>query len=111
LQASQRFLGGLSASQAAWTQHRFFEVIRTGRPGSDDPETVLARVKQNVQARVNDAAAEQLMARLDAFPEEALALALHNIEREKLSPEEKRRRRARQATYYRQLQIRGLGSP
>jgi hypothetical protein len=61
---STRFLSGLSASQVAWTQHRFLEVIRTGQPGSDDPEVVLARVKQNLQARVNDVAAEQLMARL-----------------------------------------------
>lgn len=111
MQPSTRFLCGLSPSQSAWAQHQLLEVSRSGQSGSDDPETVLARVNQNLESRVNDDTAERLLKRLVEYREEALALALHNIEREKLSPEERRRRRARKATYYRRLQIQGVLSP
>jgi hypothetical protein len=38
-------------------------------------------------------------------------LALHDIEHQKLSPEEKRRRTAQKATYYRLRQIQELRGP
>jgi hypothetical protein len=115
MQPSTRFLHGLNASQTAWAQHRFLEVVRSGQPGSDDPATVLVRVTQKLETTVNDARANQLLHRLRTLHDEALELVLHNIEHDWLSPEEKRRRRVRKATYYGQRYfgariIRGNGS-
>jgi hypothetical protein len=76
---------GLTAPQVTWTENRFFDVIRSGQVGSDDPETALARAKQNLPARSNDNYAAQLM--------------------------NTRRRKAQKATYCRQLQIQSLGGP
>jgi hypothetical protein len=101
MKPSTRFLHGLNPSQIAWAQHRFLEVVRSGQPGSDDPKAVLARVTQKLEATVHDTRANQLLHRLKTLHEEALELALHNIEHERLSREEKRRNRARKETYYR----------
>jgi hypothetical protein len=42
---------------------------------------------------------------LAAYPEPVNALVLHNIERHKLSREQKRRLKAQKVTYYRRLQV------
>jgi hypothetical protein len=110
MQPSTRFIRGLTASEASWIQHRLLEEIRSGRPGPDDPETVLARVKQALESQVNDVRACELLSRLDALSDEAMELAFHNIEPEKLPPEEKRRHEAQRATHYRQRQMLGLGN-
>jgi len=81
------------------------------QPGSGDPEIVMAKAKQNLGTRANDETASRLLNQLVAFPEEAVALAAHNIEYQKLSPEEKRRRKAQKATHYRWLQIQRLLNP
>jgi hypothetical protein len=78
MQPSTRFLCGLSPSQTAWVQHRFFEVVRSAQPRSDDPETVLAVVTQKLQVTVNDERAHELLQRQTALREEALELALNN---------------------------------
>jgi hypothetical protein len=110
MQPSTRFIRGLTASEAAWIQHRLLEEIRSGRPGSDDPKAVLARVKQTLKSQVDDVRACELLIRLDTLSDEAMELVLHDIEHERLSPEEKRRRKAQKATDYRQRQMLDLGS-
>jgi hypothetical protein len=83
-------------------QHRLLEEIRSGQPGSNDPETLLAKVTEDLRQSERRETAGQLLKQLASYPGEALALVLHNLEHEKLSPEEKRGRRARKATHYRQ---------
>lgn len=68
---------GLTASQVTWIQDRFFEVIRSGEPGSVDPETVRTRVTEDLQQSDNDNTAEQLLERRHSLEGEALAQALH----------------------------------
>jgi hypothetical protein len=61
MQPSTQFLHGLTASQTAWIQLRLLEVIRSVRPGSSTPETVLARVKETLESRVNEDTARELL--------------------------------------------------
>lgn len=110
MQPSTRFLSGLTTPQITSIQNRILEVIRAARPGSDNPEPVLARVRENLEATANDDTGRLLLERIASLRGEALALALHNIEHQRLSPEEKRRHRARKVTYYRQRQIEGMSS-
>jgi hypothetical protein len=111
LQPSKQLLSGLSPNDISRIQYKLLEVIRSGQPGSDDPATVLARVTEDLKQRDDSETAGQLLKQLAAYPGEALALVLHNLEHEKLSPDDKRRRNARKATYYRQRQMQGLCSP
>jgi len=109
MQPSTGFIRGLTASEASRIQHRLLEQIRSGQPKSDDPGTILARVKRKLEARVNDDTARELLGRLSALADDARELELHDVEHEGLSPEEKRRRTAQKATYYSHLT--GLSSP
>jgi hypothetical protein len=111
MQPSTRFLRGLTASEASWIQHRLLEEICSGRPGSDDPESVLVRVKQRLGSQADDVRACEQLSRLDTLSAEAMELALHDIEHERLSPEEKRRLKAQRAVYFGQRQMQGLCSP
>jgi hypothetical protein len=65
----------------------------------------------HVSTRFNDDRAEEILNRIKALPNEALALALQNIQRGKLSPEENRRRRARKATVLPATPDPGFGGP
>jgi hypothetical protein len=105
LQPNKQFLSGLNAADISRIQRDLLEVICSGQPGSDDPETVPAEATEEREPRVDDNASGQLLKQPASCPGEALALAMHNIQRERLSPKEKRRHRARKATYYRPRQI------
>jgi hypothetical protein len=111
LQPSEQCLSSLNAADISRIQPALLEVICSGQPGSDDPETVLARVKQRLKSQVDDVRACELLSRLDTLLAEAMELVLHDIEHERLSPEEKRRLTAQKATYYRRRQIERMRSP
>jgi hypothetical protein len=110
LQPSKQFLSGLNVADISRTQHDL-EVIRSRQPGSDDPETVLASATEKLKLRANDNASDQLQKQLASYLDEALALALHNIGREKLSREEKRRCRPRKRRTTGSARLRGWASP
>jgi hypothetical protein len=111
LQRRKQFFSGLGEADISRIQHKILGDIRLGQPGSGDPETVPARVSEDLKRRASSETGHQLLKQVAAYPGEALALVLHNLEHEKLSPQEKRRRKAQRATYHRLRQIQGLGGP
>jgi hypothetical protein len=110
LQRRKQLFSGLGEADISRIQHKILGDIRLGQPGSGDPETVPARVTEDLKRRASSETGHQLLKQVAAYPGEALALVLHNLEHEKLSPAEKRRREPQKATDYRQLQTQGLGS-
>jgi hypothetical protein len=89
VQSSTQFLTRLNQSQNSWIQHRFKEPVGSGL---DDPSAVLHAVKQKLQAERDQERAREILKMFEQFPDEALALAAHNINLPNRSPEEKTQR-------------------
>jgi len=111
MQPSTQLLSGLSPTDISRIQHTLLAEIRSERPGSEDPTTILARTTEALRQSDTGETSDELLKHLTMYSEEALALVLHDLENEKLPREEKRRRRAQKATYYRQRQIERMSSP
>jgi hypothetical protein len=92
VQSSTQFLARLTQSQNSWIQHRFFHIVRSGVPGPNGPETLLEAVKQKLHSDPDQARSREMLRAFDQFPEEALALAAHDIKLQDRSPQEKAQR-------------------
>ena len=97
IQSSTQFLARLSPSQNSWIQHRFSE-SRTSGP--DDPSIVLDAVKRKLHNDPDQARALEMLKAFEDFPEEALALAAHNIGLRARTPEQKAQRDATHRRQY-----------
>ena len=98
--SSTSFLTRLSQSQNSWIQHRYLKVIRTGSEGSDDPETVLERVRQRLYNERDQDMAQEILKLFEQFPQDAWALAAHNIEIAGLSLSERKDRKQKRAAEF-----------
>jgi hypothetical protein len=95
------FLKDLDQSMNAWTQHRFLDAIQKSEPRPTAPAEVVERVKHNLLTPSDEAKAQQLRARLDQFPDDALALAAHILRQQAKTPEQRKAEKAAKADFHR----------
>ena len=97
LQSSTQYLARLNQSQNSWIQHRFKKAVELGL---DDPSAVLEAVKQMLYTDPQQDRSREILKGFEQFPEEALALAAHNIKLPDRSPEEKAQRDEKYRRHY-----------
>ena len=93
------FLFGLNKSDEAWLQYQVFRVIRRQLIDTKDPAAVIAEVVRQITLESGPKCGPMLD-RLDRLPEDALALAAHDIQQASRAPEDRKAEKEAKAKFY-----------
>jgi hypothetical protein len=100
---STAFLSSLGKSEISLIQNVILAEIRPPKALSTEPNAVMERVKASLHSRESETWTVPMLLRLDQYPEDALALIAHNVARQALPPEERKRQdEASDAVYRRE---------
>jgi hypothetical protein len=97
---STAFLSSLRNSEKQLLQRVIIDEFDSRNQGSREPTAVMEGVKERLRSRERENWTVEMLRRFDQYPEEALALVAHNVERQSLPRDERQRLRKASGAFY-----------